>query len=221
MNPRTRAAFTLVELLVVIAIISVLAALLLPVLQRARKAARQIACASNQKQLYLGLVQYTDDFAGILPPTTGYSDELHAGLTRPAFWNWTDHLVGLKYFDFGSAFPHNCDYVISYSWKLPGIFRCPSVREYSTSAGYGAVRKNYHWSIPNNQGGPKRVDRYKTIQALLSEGKATGLESWQSGGGTIYDSTMQYRHINRANYLYADGHVNCYGKPYFITGPEG
>jgi prepilin-type N-terminal cleavage/methylation domain-containing protein/prepilin-type processing-associated H-X9-DG protein len=55
---RTRKAFTLVELLVVIAIIAILIAVLLPALRRAHEAARQIACASNLRQLGQALAMY-------------------------------------------------------------------------------------------------------------------------------------------------------------------
>ncbi|MBU6401017.1 MAG: prepilin-type N-terminal cleavage/methylation domain-containing protein [Verrucomicrobia bacterium] len=46
-------AFTLIELLVVIALIGLLAALLLPVLHRAKLQARQVVCLSNQRQINL------------------------------------------------------------------------------------------------------------------------------------------------------------------------
>ncbi len=62
-----RAGFTLIELLVVIAIIAILAAILFPVFARAREQARKASCASNLKQIGLGLMQYTQDYDETLP----------------------------------------------------------------------------------------------------------------------------------------------------------
>lgn len=68
---RRKTGFTLIELLIVIAIIAILAGMLLPALNSARKKAKIISCVSNLKQLGQGLIQYTDDCKG-LPPR--YSD---------------------------------------------------------------------------------------------------------------------------------------------------
>lgn len=62
-----RNGFTLIELLVVIAIIAILAAILFPVFAQAREKARQTSCVSNEKQLALAMLAYSQDYDETFP----------------------------------------------------------------------------------------------------------------------------------------------------------
>lgn len=76
-----RRAFTLIELLVVVAIIAILAAILFPVLSRARERAQAVACASNLKQFGAAFTMYAGDYDGRLPSPGGDATYLTAWST--------------------------------------------------------------------------------------------------------------------------------------------
>ena len=67
--------FTLIELLVVISIIAILAGMLLPALNSAKKTAQSIACTNQVKQLGMGMINYTNTFQEYLPCSARYNSE--------------------------------------------------------------------------------------------------------------------------------------------------
>lgn len=76
-GPRMRGSgasgFTLIELITVIGIIAILAGMLLPVVSKARGAARGAVCMNNLRQITLAILQYSQNFDGRLPCTKGGS----------------------------------------------------------------------------------------------------------------------------------------------------
>jgi prepilin-type N-terminal cleavage/methylation domain-containing protein len=109
-SSRQRRGFTLIELLVVIAIIAILAALLMPALDRARDAARAVVCTNNLKQVYLGFCYYASETNDCIPKDP----------------NWHDDLGVRGYFGPGTMWG---PYITNWGWcrkvRWP-VFQCPA-----------------------------------------------------------------------------------------------
>lgn len=131
---KTKVAFTLIELLVVIAIISLLAAILFPVFNRARENARRSSCQSNLKQVGLALIQYTQDW-----------DER---MTIGAYYtNANTTSMGAGWF--GSIYPYI---------KSTEVAKCPSDRARPAAGGYKVIS----YAMNMNLAGPYRYGTLST-----------------------------------------------------------
>ncbi len=129
-HDRAGRGFTLIELLVVIAIIAMLAALLLPTLNRARAKAQGYQSVNNTRQLLLAWILYSDDHNGRLVYNLG-GPKGEKDPARKTNLNWVNN--NLDWEVKADSDNTNTAALIesglgTYASKVTSIYRCPADR---------------------------------------------------------------------------------------------
>ena len=206
MSQSARVHFTLIELLVVIAIIAILAGMLLPALNAAKKSAQKTSCISNMKNISLAFQMYGDDYADYLPGSQAYS---YNDINNLWFGLLNLYIKNTKIFT-------ECRYRTR---PLPNLHNQNDYWYYNYIS-YGANKEILHTLAADASTYPdkatKRREVYKpSLKILMTDSRAGAYAD--SPGKTYSGWTIQpsfgstyfadFRHSDKAHTIAVDGHL--------------
>lgn len=208
-----RHGFTLIELLVVIAIIMILAAILFPVFNRARDNAARSSCANNLKQIGLAVRVYAGDNDEQLPLNNsstagmGWANRLANIRVVTAAGSSTDAVFGT----WDASHPHSMSIE---------VLQCPSdpgwlVNNRRLQMGFPTYWMNTNM-VGTTAGAGSAVNLAQITAPANILMSGDGYNGSHNGNYVLNESTWSrtsaytQRHLDTANYLFADTHVKAY-----------